>query len=130
METFIRDHIVSHLLENNLLSKKQFGFITGRSTSLQLLHYLDECLSTTAKGGVVDAIYLDFAKAFDTVPHRRLLGKLEAYGIEGDALNWIKEFLYDRTQEVSVNGAKSSSAPVLSGIPQGTLRSNSFCDIH
>ncbi len=121
MEKFIRDHIVTHLLENNLLSKKQFGFITGRSTCLQLLHYLDECLSTTAKGGVVDAIYLDFAKAFDTVPHRRLLGKLEAYGIEGDTLKWIKEFLYDRTQQVSVNGSESSSAPVLSGIPQGTV---------
>ena len=86
MESFIRDHVVSHLQEENLLSKRQYGFIFGRSTTLQLLYYLDECMNVTAKGGVVDAIYLYFAKAFDTVPHRRLIGKLEAYGIMGTLL--------------------------------------------
>ena len=50
-------------------------------------------MNVTAKGGVVDVIYLDFAKAFDTVPHRRLIGKLEAYGIFGNILNWVKAFL-------------------------------------
>ena len=121
MERLIRDHIVSHLLEEKLLSNKQYGFISGRSTTLQLLYYLDECMNVTAKGGVVDVIYLDFAKAFDTVPHRRLIGKLEAYGISGNILNWIKAFLTGRTQEVVVNGSKSAKAPVLSGIPQGTV---------
>ena len=121
MEKLIRDHIVSHLLEEKLLSNKQYGFISGRSTTLQLLYYLDECLNVTAKGGVVDVIYLDFAKAFDTVPHRRLIGKLEAYGIFGNTLNWVKAFLTGRTQEVVVNGSKSAKAPVLSGIPQGTV---------
>ena len=58
---------------------------------------------------------------FDTVPHRRLLGKLEAYGINGSILNWIAGFLYGRTQEVVVNGSKSATAHVLSGIPQGTV---------
>ena len=78
-------------------------------------------MNMTAEGGVVDVIYLDFAKAFDTVPHRRLIGKLEAYGIFGDVLNWVKAFLTGRTQEVVVNGSKSAKAPVLSGIPQGTV---------
>ena len=72
-------------------------------------------------GGVVDTIYLDFSKAFDTVPHRRLLGKLEAYGIRGNIFNWIRGFLDDRTQEVVVNGTKSDPASVISGIPQGTV---------
>ena len=74
-----------------------------------------------ANGDVVDSIYLDFSKAFDTVPHRRMLGKLEAYGIRGNSLRWIKGFLYDRTQEVVVNGTKSEPASVISRIPQGTV---------
>ena len=62
-------------------------------------------------------IYLDFAKAFDTVPHRRPLGKMEAYGISGNVLNWVKDYLNERTQTVIVNGETSYTAPVLSGIP-------------
>ena len=58
----------------------------------QLLYYLDNCISTIAEGGVIDTIYLDFAKAFDTVPHRRLLGKLNAFDVQGKLFNWIKEF--------------------------------------
>ena len=78
-------------------------------------------MKTIVAGGVVDTIYLGFAKAFDKVPHRRLIGKLNAYGIKGNILNWISEFLCDRTQVVRVNGAQSAPAPVVSGIPQGTV---------
>ena len=78
-------------------------------------------MKKTANGGVIDAIYLDFSKAFDTVPHQRLIGKLEAYGISGNILSWIKGFLQGRTQQVVVNGSTSPTAPVLSGIPQGTV---------
>ena len=85
------------------------------------LRLFNSNFKTIANGGVVDSIYLDFAKAFDTVPHRRLLGKLQAYGIKGETLNWIKGFLHDRTQEVIVNGSKSVVGMVLSGIPQGTV---------
>ena len=60
-----------------------------------------------------------FSKVFDCVPHRRLIGKLESYGVTGKILEWIKEFLNGRTQVVKVNGAESESAPVVSGIPQG-----------
>ena len=72
-------------------------------------------------GGVVDSIYLDFSKAFDTVPHRRLLGKLDSLGVRGELLKWIEDFLSGRTQVVSVNGESSEPAPVLSGIPQGSV---------
>ena len=74
METFVRDHVMNHLLENDLLSPKQHGFISRRSTVTQLLSYLDKCAQSVAAGKVVDVIYLDIAKAFGTVPHRRLLG--------------------------------------------------------
>ena len=121
METFVKNAIMEHLVNENLLSTKQFGFIPGRSTVTQLLQYLDKCCDTIATGGVIDTIYLDFQKAFDTVPHRRLLGKLRSYGITGDMLAWIEGFLSGRSQIVKVNGVESASAPVLSGIPQGSV---------
>ena len=118
MESFIKERVVAHLISNNLLSSKQFGFISGRSTVTQLLRYLYKCIDTIVNGGVVDTIYLDFQKAFDNVPHRRLMGKLQPYG---RILTWIKSFLTGRTQVVKVNGSVSESAPVLSGIPQGSV---------
>ena len=121
MESFIKEAVMNHIKVEKLLSPKQYGFISGRSTATQLLRYLDKCIETIVAGGVVDTIYLDFAKAFDTVPHRRLIGKLESYGINGNILNWIKAFLRGRSQVVKVNGVESESAPVLSGIPQGSV---------
>ena len=77
LEKFVRDKVVSHLLKDKLLSSKQYGFISGRSTTTLLLYYLDECINKIVEGSVVvDAIYLDFSKAFDTVLHRRLLGEV------------------------------------------------------
>ena len=78
-------------------------------------------MKTIAEGGVIDTIYFDFAKAFDSVPHRRLISKLESYGISGRVLNWIKNYLNERQQTVSVNGEKSDPVEVLSGVPQGTV---------
>ena len=121
MESFLRDHVMKHLMDNNLLSKKQHGFISGRSTVTQLLNYLDKCAQSVATGKVVDAIYLDFEKAFDTVPHHRLLGKLQSYGIHGGVLKWVADYLSGRTQVVSVNGTESDVGSVLSGVPQGTV---------
>ena len=69
----------------------------------------------------VDVIYLDFRKAFDTVPHARLINKLYAYGIRGNLLQWIQNFLTDRKQKVIVQGEKSQWADVASGIPQGSV---------
>ena len=74
------------------------SLINGRSNTTQLLHYLDKCTESIVHGNVVDAIYFDFKKAFDMVPHKRLLGKLESYGIKGNILKWIQEFLIGRSQ--------------------------------
>ena len=71
--------------------------------ALSVLSYLDRCIGGTIDGHMVDAIYLDFAKAFDTVPHRRLVGKMESYGISGSVLEWVKDYLKGRTQTVLVN---------------------------
>jgi hypothetical protein len=121
MEKFIKQAMLDYLLENDLLSKKQHGFISGRSTVTQLLRYLDECIAEISDGYVVDAIYLDFSKAFDTVPHRRLMSKLESYGITGNVKQWVNSFLTGRSQTVKVNNDESPPAPVISGIPQGSV---------
>ena len=121
LESIIKTAIVKHFLDNKLFSNKQHGFIGGRSTTTQLLKFIDDCLQAYALGGVIDTIYLDFAKAFDTVPHRRLIGKLAAYGISGNVLKWIEGFLHQRTQRVRVNGECSKSSGVKSGIPQGSV---------
>ena len=69
----------------------------------------------------VDVIYLDLAKAFDKVPHRRLLEKLKAHGIEGQVLSWIQAWLTNRTQRVVIQGAKSEESEVRSSVVQGSV---------
>ena len=120
-ETFVRDALYEHLTSNDLLSPDQFGFCKGRSCVSQLLVTVNEWFQNIDKGLPVDTIYLDFAKAFDTVPHNRLLHKLKAYGISGKLLDWIQSFLTDRTQYVTVNGTSSGQVPVTSGVPQGSV---------
>ena len=121
MESIIREHITKYLANMNLISDKQYGFISKRSTVTQLLTYIDKCCESTSEGKVVDCIYFDFAKAFDTVPHRRLCKKLAGYGIRGPILNWIITFLNGRKQLVKVNQARSTTNDVASGIPQGSV---------
>ena len=76
MENLIRDAIIDHMTVNNLFSPYQFGFISGRSTVLQLLHVMKIWNEILDQGGSIDAIYCDFMKAFDKVPHKRLVYKL------------------------------------------------------
>ena len=83
MEGCIRDQKVDHITANDLFSNSQFGFIKGRSTGLQLLNVMDLWTKALDNSLSIDTIYLDFMKAFDTVPHRRLVHKLAAYGITG-----------------------------------------------
>ena len=111
-----------HLRGNNLLSLKQHGFICGRSTVTKLLCCVDKCAKAIVEGNVVDTVYLDFMKAFDTVSHMRLMGKLKTYGVEGNIAKWITEYLSNRSQVVVVvNGGKSVPSDFISGIPQGTV---------
>ena len=107
-----------HLLENHLLTQHQHGFVKGHSCVTQLLAVLDKWTEALDNCFTIDAIYLDFSKAFNYVPHQHLFMKLKGYGICGTLLAWIKDFLVDRNQHVVINGMKSLPTLVLSGILQ------------
>ena len=121
LETLVREKLIDHLDENNLITDSQHGFVGGRSCSTNLLAVLDIWTEIIEGDGAVDTIYLDFAKAFDTVPHERLLHKLRGLGIQGAILEWIRSFLSDRTQKVVIDGEESEWRDVASGIPQGSV---------
>ena len=121
IESIIRDKIMEHMENNNLFSNKQFGFLNGRSTVLQLLTVLDKWTKIIDEGVTIDCVYFNFKKAFDKVPHQRLIHKVEQYGIKEDIINWIKSFLDSRTQQVVINGELSEPKNVTSGIPQGSV---------
>jgi len=82
MEQFIWDYIIQHFLHNNLFSKNQYGFLKGRSTTLQLLHIMEEWTAALENGGQINTIYADFEKAFDKVPHHLLLKELQSYNVK------------------------------------------------
>ena len=119
MEHCVRNHIVNHMMVNNLFSSQQYGFVKGRSTVLQLLNVMDMWTNAIDKGDSIDTVYLDFTKAFDKVLHNRLMGKLKSIGINTETLHWIKAFLSDRVKQVCINGANSTWKKVTSGIPTG-----------
>ena len=92
-----------------------------RSCETQLIITIQELASSLSAGEQVYVILLDFSKAFDKVPHIRLLNKLNHYGVRGNINQWIRDFFTSRTQQVVLEGATSTTADVLSGVPQGTV---------
>ena len=121
LEHIICHHIRAHLDNHNILSIFQHGFRSGHSCDSQLLSTVHDLMSIFDRKKQVDVAVLDFSKAFDVVPHQRLLGKLRHCGVNGRALEWIADFLSGRTQRVVVDGAYSRWSPVHSGVPQGTV---------
>ena len=120
-EHIIHSQIIHHLDANNILTHCQFGFRKKRSCDSQLLLTVDDLARGLRDRQQIDAILLDFSKAFDKVPHRRLILKLHHYGIRGQLLSWIEDFLSLRSQCVILEGKESSTASVTSGVPQGTV---------
>ena len=121
MEHIVHSHIMNHFDYNNVLSSTQHGFRKHRSCETQLIQTVHEIAKSINNSDQIDSILLDFSKAFDKVCHRKLILKLKHYGICGNIINWITDFLSGRTQCVVVRGSSSKVAAVLSGVPQGTV---------
>ena len=121
MESLVKEALLKHLNQHNMISEYQHGFTEGRSCLTNLLESLECWTKALDEGYGVDVLYLDYRKAFDSVPHNRLLQKLATYGICGRALNWISNFLRSRTTRVGVRGSFSVWFEVLSGVPRGSV---------
>ena len=121
MEHIVRAHVTTHLETNNILNDAQHGFRKKRSCESQLILTTNDLAQELDRGGQTDTVLLDFSKAFDRVPHQRLIMKLFFYGIQGKTLHWIQNFLASRTQQVVVEGKCSEVGEVNSGVPQGSV---------
>nr|VZI33590.1 unnamed protein product [Spirometra erinaceieuropaei] len=121
MEKIIKRELMRFLEQHNLLSDAKHGFRSGRSCVTNLLNCLERWTRSVDEGNALHVVYIDFKKAFDSVPHQRLLHKLSRTGVRGNLLKWIQSFLLDRCQTVHVGGQKSTEVAVERGVPQGSV---------
>ena len=123
LERIIKKNIENHVENEQIFSECQHGFRKGRSTSSNLIHFINDLCNIANQSKSISIIYTDLRKAFDCVPHDLLLLKLARYGIRGKTSMWLKSFLSQRSQRVKVGNALSSFCEVVSGVPQGGVLS-------
>ena len=121
LEAIIRDRMMEFLIKHKLINPSQHGFLKARSCLTNLLCFFEEITKWVDEGSPVDVIYFDFQKAFDKVPHQRLILKLKSHGMGNSIINWIEQWLTDRKQRGVVDGEVSRWKSVLSGVPQGSV---------
>ena len=122
MESVIKDQLLQYLTSKGLISKKQHAFIKNHSTATNLLECTHDWFISLNSRHATDIVYIDFSRAFDSIVFKKLLCKLESYGINGKLLAWIGIFLNNRSQCVVVDQCYSSVSSVLSGVPQVSVR--------
>ena len=98
MELIIKDCVTDHLLTQHMINESQHGFLPNKSCMTNLLTFLVTLTETSDEGIPMDIVYLDFSKVFDKVLHQRLLSKMEALGISGRVLQWVKPWHTNRKQ--------------------------------
>ncbi len=121
LESIIRDKIVNNLERYSLISDSQHGFWHKRSCLSNLLMFYNDLFHAQENTKSSDIVYLDFQKAFDEVPHNKLMFKVKQLRINGKVHNWIENWLINRKQRVVINGTASDWALATSGVPQGSV---------
>ena len=120
-EKILRNQVMNFLENNNLLNSSQHGFVRSKSCLTNLLETVDIITAGLNEGKNVDVVYMDYAKAFDKVPHKRLIYKVSKYGISPMICQWIADFLNGRRQRIILGDNISGWVPVKSGVPQGSV---------
>ena len=120
-EKLVNMRLVNFLEKNDILYKHQYGFRQGYNTKLSLINLINQITKNTDEGRMTIGVFIDFAKAFDTINHTILLKKLENYGIRGIALEWFRNYLKGRQQFVDYGDCKSTEKPITCGVPQGSV---------
>ena len=120
LEKIVHKRLLAHVLDNNILSKYQFGFLPGKSTQLAVFDLLKHVYSSLNNKKIFGAACLDISKAFDCINHDLLISKLRKMGVSDMTINWFKSYL-DRTQQLTFNEITSECISVRSGIGQGTI---------
>jgi hypothetical protein len=121
MEHLVADYIKQHLERNAFFIRRQHGFRESHSCETQLVSICQDLADSIDKGEQIDAILLDFSKAFDMVPHDLVLKKMKPLGLDPLVTRWVEDFLKDRTQRVRVGNTLSEPVKVVSGVPQGSV---------
>ena len=121
LEHIVTSQLTRHLETKGKLNKRQHGFRKLRSCESQLTELTCDISKKLDEGKEIDAIFLDFSKAFDKVDHSKLISKLKSIGVSNQVSNWVQNLLADRSQVVVVDGYASSPCPVTSGVPQGSV---------
>ena len=121
LESIISNQLTNYLLEHNLITRHQHGFLKRHSTSTNLIESLHDWSISLANNNSINIAYIDYKSAFDCISHPKLLIKLTSYGIKGNLYHWIAAFLSHRSQSVKINSSLSTPCLVTSGVPQGSV---------
>ena len=120
-EKTMYNHLIKFINKNKILYKYQFGFRKSHSTNHAIISLVEKVNNALDSGNVLVGVFLDLKKAFDTVDHKILLGKLFKYGIRGEILKWFESYLNNRTQYVNIQDNKSQTKTITCGVPQGSI---------
>ena len=121
LERIMYNRLYKHLMNQNILYKKQFGFLKNHSTEHAILELVSRITDSFEKNMFTLGVFIDLSKAFDTVDHNILISKLENYGIQETNLKWFKDYLTNRKQCIIYDGTKTKSNLVTCGVPQGSI---------